>query len=275
MKEIKNIIFSGGGFKCWAYIGTIRVLHEEILFKNINSVIGVSCGSIFGLFYILQFEYSFLLNYFLQLDIKKYIDIDIDSVITNQSLLEGKKFKNLIQECMSKKIHPDSTFKELFEKTNILFTTAAFNITETKIDYFNKDLTPYVKVIDALMASSALPVLFPAYTISYYNEGIVIDKKYYDGGICNNCPCNLVNEEETIAFDLSSHITKSKYNLYSLVLCITELLNNKFNDKSKIMFNVLDSKYENETVNLNQSNDDIFNIYMNGYNNTKKIFNSF
>ena len=63
-KNIKNIIFSGGGFKCWAYIGTIRVLYEEILFKNIKSVIGVSCGSIFGLFYLLQFDYSFLLNHF-------------------------------------------------------------------------------------------------------------------------------------------------------------------------------------------------------------------
>jgi histidyl-tRNA synthetase len=34
---------------------------------------------------------------------------------------------------------------------------------------------------------------------------------------------------------------------------------------------ILDSKYENETVNLNQSNDDIFNIYMNGYINSKNI----
>ena len=174
-KNIKNIIFSGGGFKCWAYIGTIRVLYEEILFKNIKSVIGVSCGSIFGLFYLLQFDYSFLLNHFLQLDIKKYIDIDIDSVITNQSLVEGKKFKQLIQECMSKKINPESTFQELFDKTGILFTTVAFNITDVKIDYFNKDLTPYVKVIDAIMASSALPMLFPAYTISYYKGNEFID----------------------------------------------------------------------------------------------------
>lgn len=272
-KNIKNIIFSGGGFKCWAYIGTIRVLYEEILFKNIKSVIGVSCGSIFGLFYLLQFDYSFLLNHFLQLDIKKYIDIDIDSVITNQSLVEGKKFKQLIQECMSKKINPESTFQELFDKTGILFTTVAFNITDVKIDYFNKDLTPYVKVIDAIMASSALPMLFPAYTISYYKGNEFIDKLYYDGGICNNCPCNLVNEEETIAFDLSSHSTTTKYNIYSLVLCVTELLNKQFNNiNKKITFNILDAKYENETVNLNQSNDDIFNVYMNGYNNTKKIF---
>ena len=34
---IKNIIFTGGGFKGWAYIGTLQVLDEyAFIFKDIS-----------------------------------------------------------------------------------------------------------------------------------------------------------------------------------------------------------------------------------------------
>jgi len=43
-KLLKNIIFSGGGFKGWAYIGSIRALNERVDFKDIKKIIAVSCG---------------------------------------------------------------------------------------------------------------------------------------------------------------------------------------------------------------------------------------
>ena len=49
---IKNIIFTGGGFKAWAYIGALKVLDEYKTFipkNNIEQVIGVSAGAVFGL----------------------------------------------------------------------------------------------------------------------------------------------------------------------------------------------------------------------------------
>ena len=180
MKIIKNIIFSGGGFKGWAYIGTIRALNEQVFFKNIEHVIGVSIGSLFGLLYILQIDYKFLLNFRINLDIKKYLDVDIDSFIVNQSIIEGIKFKELILSSVQNKITNDTTFIELYNKTGIKYTTCAFNISKVTLDYFNKDFTPDIKIVDAIMASSALPLLFPAYCIK--------NDWYYDGGLCNNCP---------------------------------------------------------------------------------------
>jgi len=260
-KVLKNIIFSGGGLKGWAYIGSIRAINEKIPFKNIEKIIGVSCGAIFGLFYLLQIDYSFILNYFLELDIKKYLDIDIDSIITNQSILQGKKFKLIIMEIMKTRINPESTFLQLFEKTGILFTVGTFNLTDINVEYFNKILTPHIKVIDAIIASSSLPLLFPAYEIN--------NKIYYDGAVCNNCPCNLVNEENSIAFDLSCDSMPNKNNMLCLLYSMLSLLNKQYNNiNKKITFKILDSRYDYETINLNQSKDDIFNIYMNGYKNT-------
>jgi NTE family protein len=63
MAVLKNIIFSGGAFKGWAYIGAIRALNEKIDFKHIRQVVGVSIGSIFALFYLLQIDHNIILNH--------------------------------------------------------------------------------------------------------------------------------------------------------------------------------------------------------------------
>jgi hypothetical protein len=43
-----------------------------------------------------------------------------------------------------------------------------------------------------------------------------------------------------------------------------------------ILVNIISDKYNDDTLNINQTKDDIFNIYMNGYLNSKKvIYDSF
>ena len=193
---LKNIIFSGGGLKGWAYIGAIRALYELIDKNDIEHVIGVSIGSLFGLMYILQVDYNEILDYIMGLNYRDVLDIEIDNILINQSLLNGKIFKEKLCELIKLKIDHDITFKDLRKHTKILFTTCAINVSEGKLEYFNYLLTPDIKVIDALMASCSIPVLFPSYKIG--------ESYYYDGGCSNNCPVNLVDELCSIAFDLGN-----------------------------------------------------------------------
>jgi len=262
---LKNIIFSGGGFKGWAYIGTIKALNEEINFKEIHEVIGVSVGAIFGLFYVLNLDYKTILNYFLNLDLSKYLDIDLDSILSNQSILHGTHYKNIILTLMklNKNVSDNLTFIQLYDLTGIKFTTCALNINTIELVYFNHLLTPHVKVIDSIMATSALPILFPAYKIG--------EDFYYDGGICNNCPCNLVDPETSIAFTVGSIYIPSKWNILNLINSLTRMLNKLIIKNQEIIFNIISKKYDNEMYNINQSNDTIFNIYMDGYTHTKNV----
>ena len=50
-----------------------------------------------------------------------------------------------------------------------------------------------------------------------------------------------------------------------------------FNSKKDgVIFKILDKRFDTETLNLNQTKDDIFNIYMIGYINSKKhIYDNF
>ena len=267
MKILKNVVFSGGGFKGWAYIGTLKALNEQILFKNIEQIIGVSIGSFFGLLYLLQIDPTNLLDFCLKLDLNKYLDVDLDSFLINQSILHGHKFKDLFFEILNGKINKNTTFIELYNKTGIVYTTCAFNINKIKLEYFNKDLTPTINIVDAIMASCAVPLLFPAYPIG--------EDWYYDGGICNNCPCDFIDPETSIAFDISNHeIVLSEYKLINLVFSLCKMMNN-LNKKESFSFKILDNRFDAFMFDLNQTPDMLFNIYMHGYINTKIILTNY
>jgi predicted acylesterase/phospholipase RssA len=263
---MKNIVFAGGGFKGWAYIGTIKALHEYINFSQIEQIIGVSIGSFFGLMYLLNFDSDFLLDFSMNLDFKELCDIDIDNIIENQSIFVGTKFTDLIKQIISYKLDPNVTFSELKKYSNKKFTVNALNISDSKLEYFNYDLTPDIKVVDAIRASCGLPFLFPAYQIN--------GKFYLDGGICNNCPIDLVDEIDTIAFDVSrdESSNNSSFKLFDFLNSLISISNKyHYNGNAENIYRILDSRFNDERYNLNQSKDDIFNIYMNGYINSKNI----
>jgi predicted acylesterase/phospholipase RssA len=81
---IKNIVFTGGGLRGWAYIGTIKALNEYLPFKDIEQVAGVSIGSLFGLMYLLQVPWETLLDHCINIDIIGTVDIDLDNFLINQ-----------------------------------------------------------------------------------------------------------------------------------------------------------------------------------------------
>jgi predicted acylesterase/phospholipase RssA len=211
------------------------------------------------------------------------IDIDIDSILVTQSLLEGKKYKQLLREVISTKVDPEITFSELKKVSKILFTINAYNITKRKEDYFNYLLTPDVKVIDAVMASCTLPLVFPAYNIN--------NNYYYDSFLVNNCPYNIIEPLETMVFEISlipdffgttgttgttgNNNTNNLYNLMQSLLASVQV-NKDINLGNYIITEIIQEKYNNYMTNINQTKDDIFNIYMYGYLKSKdKIFENF
>ena len=212
--------------------------------------------------YILGAKPEFLLKFFIDNNIHEFYDIDIDNILTQNSLFAGLKFTGLIKTLIAYYVEPDITFKQLYRYCKIKFTVNALNITDSQLEYFNYVLTPEIKVLDAVTASASLPVILPAYNIN--------GKLYYDGGLCNNCPVDIVDEVDTLAFNtkLSGESGKGIH-LLDLLNTLVTLANNTINTQNA--FSVLDDSFKNELVNLNQTRDDIFNIYMHGYINSKNI----
>jgi NTE family protein len=264
---IKNIVFTGGGLRGWAYIGTIKALNEYLPFKDIEQVAGVSIGSLFGLMYLLQVPWETLLDHCINIDIIGSVDIDLDNFLINQSLLSGIKFMNQIRDIISLKVSPDITFSDLRKHSKVLFTTLALNVNDATVDYFNYQLTPDVKVVDAIRASCSLPGFLPSYTIN--------GKNYFDGGICNNTPLDFLTENDTLAFDIclkNRGNNNTSIKIVDLINSMMDLLNVNSSQIDKYQVHrILDSRFEKELVNFNQTKDDIFNLYMIGYRNSKEM----
>jgi len=268
---IKNIVFSGGGLKGWAYIGTIKALGEYIQFSQIENIAGTSIGSIYAFFYILRIPWGVLLEYSLNMKIKKVLDINtIYNIYSKKSLLKGDKFKEYIITIIKDYINPDITFKEFKKICNIKLSIICTNVTKREMEVFNHETTPDVKVIDSLMASCSVPFVFPFYKIQ--------ESYYFDGGFFNNFPTDLFDELYTIGFCLSemdlsySECNTNNNNNNSLIDFFNILINiKKSKEKNLNEYYLLEKDHDNEMYNIHQSRDDIFNIYMHGYEKSKTI----
>jgi len=263
---LRNVVFSGGGFKGWAFIGTIRAIHEFGIFKDLETVTGTSAGSLFALFLVLGLDHNTLLDYFYNVDRTAFADIAIDKIFINKSVLEGKIYRKTMSDLITLKYHEDITFLELYQLTKIKFTINALNITDSKHEYFDYILSPDIKVIDAVCASSAIPVVLPPVKIN--------NKLYYDGALCNNMVLDHIDPLDTIAFSIYCADKQDSLNPLEQLMVALVKISYQYHIKPQndyAVIELLDQRYANEMLNITQTMDQVFDIYMHGYTNSKEI----
>ncbi len=155
-----GLVLSGGGTRGFAHLGVIQALHENNIYPEIIS--GVSAGAIVGALYadgkqpeeILKLLAGKKLHYYLKL------------FVPRQGLVKMSGFVKTLRKTLSVK-----TFEEL-KKPLLVY---AVNINKGKYVCFDKG-----DIVDAVTASSSIPVVFPP---------VKINNEYYlDGGIINNFP---------------------------------------------------------------------------------------
>jgi predicted acylesterase/phospholipase RssA len=186
--------------------------------------------------------------------------------MTTNSILGGKKLKKYTEKTLvDNGVSKDITFKEIYELTKKKLIINATNINDHKVEYFSHETFPDVKVVDAVCASLSVPLVFPAFEIN--------GKFYHDGCFLNNCQTNMLPELNSIAFDFESDLSISRNNtLGSTLRCIVDYIHK--NDKmlnNEIKFNILDKTFDGDMSNVYHTPDDIYTLYMTGYENSKKV----
>jgi NTE family protein len=162
-----NLILSGGGARGIAHLGVIKSFLENNV--AIHSISGVSAGAIAGAF----IAKGFTSDEVLQIAIENS-SFNIRRPPFNLGFFSKKNTAIVLQ-----KYFPGDSFAEL----KIPLYVAATNINNGTTDYFSSG-----NLIEALLASSALPVIFPAIEINGF--------QYLDGGLLNNLPVEPFLEAE-------------------------------------------------------------------------------
>jgi predicted acylesterase/phospholipase RssA len=204
-KIIKHIVLSGGGETGFAYCGAIRESNISGFWdiKNIVSVHSTSSGSIFATFLPLihRIGWDEFDNFVCKRPWDQVYKFGLNQMMnlyTNIGILDRKAIYDTFYPIfMAVDISMDITMEEFHQLTGIeihYYTTEMETFQLVDVSYKTH---PHWKVIDAVYASSALPILFKPAEID--------GKTYIDGAVFCNYPLKQClemadHEEEILAF---------------------------------------------------------------------------
>lgn len=185
----ENIVLSGGSTKAISHIGALYQLSKQkiIDFEKIKCFTCVSAGALVAFFFVLGFTFEELWEFVLNVEFKKLVDPSITN-IKQCGLDNGEKIKRYLEAVFRRKTNIDNiTFKQLYKFNPIKYNILGSCLTTKEQICFNHELTPDFIVTDAIRISTSMPFAFVP---------VVIDgKTYIDGGVINNYPINLHENE--------------------------------------------------------------------------------
>ena len=269
VKEIKtnNIQFntlslSGGGIKGIVFLGALKYLDENNLLNDINTFCGVSVGSIICFLLIIGYKYNDLYKFIMNLDIKKFINIDINLFIDKYGLNDGKDIINILKIFMKKKnIKENITFKELYELTNKELNISVSNISDKKVEYFNYKNYPNFEVLLSIRMSISIPLIFcpVIYNDKYYIDGSCLDDLIY----CKE------NNDKSLYLYINNDNKIINLETYFSNIINTLIYKKNINEcKNLIIFNISNI----DTFNFNITKEKIEELFNLGYQKTYDYF---
>lgn len=180
-KPFKNIVLSGCGIRGFTYLGVFKALEELNLTQNIEKVYGTSAGAIMGSLFVIGYKSEELFDFLKKTEFKKLKNPKLTNIIDKHGLDDGKNFLGILIELYKKKgFNKNLTFEELYKKTGKDLIITGTNLNKVSIEYFSRENTPNMKILNAVRISMSIPGYFTP--ISIKNE------TYVDGGLIDNFP---------------------------------------------------------------------------------------
>uniref|UniRef100_A0A6C0I3N1 PNPLA domain-containing protein n=1 Tax=viral metagenome TaxID=1070528 RepID=A0A6C0I3N1_9ZZZZ len=165
-KEIKHLVISGGGITGFSFYGALK--ESSILGKwnidAIESIYGTSVGSILAVILALKYDWKTTDDYFIKRPWQNIYKFNLYSMI-GAIQQRGIFTKQIIDEMLTplflaKDIPLTVTMEEFYQITKIdihIFVTEIHSFLLLNISHTTH---PTMKLLDAVYASSAVPILF-------------------------------------------------------------------------------------------------------------------
>ncbi len=197
----KILVLGGGGIRVSAIIGALQVLYKKNLLRKVKEVCGISAGAWLSFFIACEIPVETIAELILQIDFGIILNLTTEAFLNFPEVFgvdDGTKFEKFLESMFRVvlKINPFLTFSDLAtlrsERPGILkFRCWAINIqTPTRIREFSEELTPSVRIIDAIRASAAIPFMFTPIKDPITGNLLV------DGGIVSHLPFQYLTPDE-------------------------------------------------------------------------------
>lgn len=171
-----GLALSGGGIKGFCHVGVLKALEESGIRPDILS--GVSSGAMVAALYADGYSPDSIVKTFENISLAQYFRIGI----TDGGLLSMQGFRELLDTLLK---------AETFEELSIPLRIVATDLDNGKSVVFDKG-----NLVDAIIASSSVPILFTPYEINGVN--------YVDGGVMKNLPASAIRDDCKILIGISA-----------------------------------------------------------------------
>ncbi|HLP72039.1 MAG TPA: patatin-like phospholipase family protein [Bacteroidales bacterium] len=159
-----GVVLSGGGARGFAHLGFLQALNESGIYPDV--IAGTSAGAIAGALYADGYTPAEILEF---TNTGSRLDF-MRPALPRESLLQNSGIIKILRNKLRAK-----SFEELKTK---LYVTAT-DINNARVVYFSEG-----NLLEAVIASSSIPVIFPPVKIG--------DFHYVDGGVLDNLPVKAV-----------------------------------------------------------------------------------
>ncbi len=192
----EELIISSGGMYIVHYIGALIGLNKYMPLEKFKYYTGCSAGGVLCTLLVLGYSIEEIKAILLEIDITEYQDLKIANFIDTYGFDNGQKFRDFFKSFFVKKgFHSNITFLELYEKNPKILTLTTTNITKKNVEYHNIFSTPYMKVLDSILMSMNIPILFKPIKYSLTYMGNYQEEHYYlDGGLIDPFPWKVIKK---------------------------------------------------------------------------------
>lgn len=260
--NFNELILSSGGTRGIIFIGALIKLDELYPIKNFKYYTGSSVGAIILSLLNIGYELKELKEILLNLELQNFQEFKIKNLLHDCGFDDGNKLDKLLQaifEC--KNISKDITLLQLFNKTGIVLTLNAANITTGSVEYNNYFNSPNLPLIKAIRMSSNIPIVFTpiSYNNYLYVDGALLDPYPFEyNQNTNKLGLYIVDNDEYNFFsDKNVVFIREKENFLNYFMNILKVLytnylkkNYKIKKKNTIYFNI---DIENLTFEMDKS----------------------
>ena len=187
---IKHLVFSGGVIYGYAFYGAYKFLEQKgfVNIDNIETMYGTSCGAMVAVILSLRFDYETLENYLIKRPWHEVFKFTIETFMNcyqKCGLFGPEVFETLFDPLFRAKDLDISTItmKEFYETTKIEHHFFTVDIGGFELIDISYKTHPNCRVLDAVYASSCVPLLFQPIQLPIGQEIIEED-------VCGNMVCS-------------------------------------------------------------------------------------
>ena len=204
-----NVLLLGsGGVKGFLTIGSLMFFEKTKLLKNIKKVVGISIGSVVGLFYVIGCSATEILEISLMTQLSEVMtNIDIVNIMKTNGLVSHDVFRKRMNDKVMEKFGFVPTLHQLYMMTGYEFEVVVTNLDKDEAEYFNHQTQPKLSCVEAVLMSMSIPLLFQTYI---YNNHI-----YVDGAICDPFPIHRYSKDKVFGIMLKSTHDDPKESFYN------------------------------------------------------------